>query len=74
MHQWRITLLPGVLEAARHTVILATGADKALALREVLQGPYDPLKFPAQIGAKQATWFIDEAAGAMLEDSAKESA
>src|SRR5689334_1552340 len=29
MHQWRVTLLPRVLEAARHTAILATGADKA---------------------------------------------
>jgi 6-phosphogluconolactonase len=26
--QWRVTLLPGVLLAARHTVYLATGADK----------------------------------------------
>ena len=29
MHQWRVTLLPGVLEAARNTVVLVTGADKA---------------------------------------------
>jgi 6-phosphogluconolactonase len=66
MHQWRITLLPPVLEAARHTVILATGADKAQALHAVLHGPYEPMKFPAQIAAKEATWYIDEAAGAML--------
>jgi 6-phosphogluconolactonase len=66
MHQWRITLLPPVLEAARHTVILATGADKAAALHAVLNGPYDPMNFPAQIAAKEATWFIDEPAGAML--------
>ena len=66
MHQWRITLLPAVLEAARHTLILAAGEDKAEALRSVLQGPYEPMKFPAQIAAKEATWFIDQAAGAML--------
>jgi 6-phosphogluconolactonase len=66
MHQWRLTLLPGVMEAARHTVILATGADKAQALEAVLHGPYDPVKFPAQIAAERATWFIDEAAGASL--------
>jgi 6-phosphogluconolactonase len=70
MHQWRITLLPPVLEAARHTVILATGADKAQALHAVMHGPYEPINFPAQIAAKEATWFIDEAAGGMLtEDS-----
>jgi len=66
MHQWRITLLPAVLEAAGHTVILATGEDKAEALRAVIDGPYEPIKFPAQIAAKDATWFIDGAAGAML--------
>ena len=68
MHQWRITLLPAMLEAARHTVILATGPDKAEALHAVLQGPYEPLTFPAQIAAKEATWYIDEAAGAMLTE------
>ena len=52
MHQWRVTLLPGVLEAARNTVVFATGADKAEALEAVLQGPYDPMKWPAQIGAR----------------------
>jgi 6-phosphogluconolactonase len=68
MHQWRITLLPAVLEAARNTVILATGADKAQALHAVLRGPYEPLNFPAQIAAKDAAWYIDEAAGAMLTE------
>jgi 6-phosphogluconolactonase len=61
MHQWRVTLLPGVLEAARNTVVLATGADKAAALEAVLQGPYDPMKWPAQIGARgsDVTWYTD---------------
>jgi 6-phosphogluconolactonase len=61
MHQWRVTLLPGVLEAARHTVVLATGADKAAALEAVLHGPYDPMKWPAQIGARgdNVTWYTD---------------
>ena len=60
-HQWRVTLLPGVLAAALHTVILATGADKAAALDAVLKGPYDPMKWPAQIGARDinVTWFTD---------------
>ena len=68
MHQWRITLLPRVLEAGRHTLVLATGADKAAALHAVLHGPYEPMNFPAQIAAKEATWYIDEAAGAMLTE------
>lgn len=63
----RITLLPRVLESARHTVILATGVDKAQPLAAVLREPYDPLKYPAQIAARDAAtarWFIDEAAAA----------
>lgn len=77
MHQWRLTLLPGVLEAARNTVLLATGEDKAAALEAVLHGPYDPGKWPAQIASREgskATWFVDEAASALLKDLPKEMA
>ena len=42
MHQWRVTLLPGVLEAACHTVVLATGADKAPALEPCCMVPTIP--------------------------------
>jgi 6-phosphogluconolactonase len=61
MHQWRVTLLPGVLEAAWHTASLVTGLDKTPALEAVLHGPYDPMKWPAQIGARDANvrWFTD---------------
>jgi 6-phosphogluconolactonase len=65
-NQWRVTLLPGVLEAARNTVILATGADKAEAVRAVFNEPYDPVKFPAQIAARQAAWFLDGPAARLL--------
>jgi 6-phosphogluconolactonase len=61
--QWRITLLPGVLMAARHSALLVTGADKAGALRSVLRGPFDPLHHPAQIASGDGTvWFVDAAA------------
>ena len=72
MRQWRVTLLPGVLEAARNTVMLATGSDKAQALDAVLHGAYDPVKLPAQIAAREATWFLDEAAAAFLKDLPEE--
>ena len=61
--QWRITLLPGVLLAARHTALLVAGADKTAALRSVLSEPIDPLHYPAQIALGQGTvWFVDVAA------------
>ena len=65
----RVTLMRAVLESALHTVILATGADKAEPLRNVLRGPHEPLRYPAQINSIDpvtATWFIDEAAAAGL--------
>jgi 6-phosphogluconolactonase len=68
MNQWRITLLPGVLEAARNTAMLVTGEDKAAVLREVLEGPYRPVEYPCQIAAQAETtaWFSDEAASRTL--------
>jgi 6-phosphogluconolactonase len=64
--QHRVTLLPGVLEKARHTLCLVTGADKAPGLKQVLHGARDPLHVPSQIASAETIWFIDEAAGAQL--------
>jgi 6-phosphogluconolactonase len=61
-HQWRVTLLPGTLSAARNAVFLAAGADKAEALRNVFHAPRDPRRYPAQLLADQAVWFLDAAA------------
>ena len=45
-NQWRVTLLPGVLLAAKHTVFLVAGADKAEAVRAVFKEEYDPEEVP----------------------------
>jgi 6-phosphogluconolactonase len=68
--QWRVTLLPGALLAARHTVFLVTGGDKAGAVRAVFNEPYDPKQYPAQIAShhgRSVTWFLDAAAAALLD-------
>lgn len=65
-NQWRVTLLPAVLGAARNTVLLVAGADKIDALRAVFQDPYDPKQHPAQIAAKQSEWFLDRAAAHVI--------
>jgi len=69
MDQWRVTLLPAVLEAARNTALLVTGRDKAIVMRGALQGAFDPQRIPVQIASRDgfpATWFVDEAAVSML--------
>jgi 6-phosphogluconolactonase len=62
----RITLLPGVLEGARHTLCLATGADKAEVLHKVLRGPVDPTLLPSQIASANTVWYIDKSAAQLL--------
>jgi 6-phosphogluconolactonase len=68
--QWRITLLPGVLLAARHTAMLVTGGDKAGAIRAVFCEEYDPKQYPAQMAShhtRQCVWFLDDAAAALTD-------
>jgi len=69
MKSHRVTLLPGVLIAARATVIQAAGENKAEPIRNVLEGPDDPYQFPCQIGTRgfdNAVWFLDTAAASKL--------
>jgi len=64
--QWRVTLLPGPLLAARHVLYLVSGSDKADSLRAVFEGPSEPVKYPAQLIGRSAEWFLDEPAAALL--------
>lgn len=68
--QWRVTLLPGALLAAKHTVFLVAGADKQESVRAVFEEEYDPKRYPAQIAShhgRGVTWFLDNAAAALLK-------
>jgi 6-phosphogluconolactonase len=69
LNSHRVTLLPAVLLAAKHTVMLVTGADKAEPLADVLYGPHDPKKFPCQLTERdggEVAWFLDQAAAAKI--------
>jgi 6-phosphogluconolactonase len=70
LNQWRVTLMPSVLLAARHTVVFAPGADKADTTRAVLDGDLDSSRWPAQIPAHLArgvAWFMDRDAAGLLD-------
>jgi 6-phosphogluconolactonase len=65
----RITLTAPAINAARHVRFLVAGADKADALAQVLEGPRDPARYPAQLIAPRdgdLVWFVDAAAAATL--------
>jgi 6-phosphogluconolactonase len=67
--KWRVTLLPGALLAAKNTVFLVTGADKAPGVGNVFHQEFDPKQYPAQLISRQSkrvTWFLDQAAAAEL--------
>jgi 6-phosphogluconolactonase len=65
---WRITLTPLAINAARHAAFLVSGAPKAPMLAQVLEGPRDPARLPAQIvqPAGELRWLVDAAAAARL--------
>ena len=64
----RVTLLPGVLLAAKRTVLQVSGDEKAEAVRQVLTEPEDFFRYPCQIASRdgKAVWFLDRAAAAKL--------
>ena len=69
-NMWRVSLLPGVLLAAKHTVFLVTGGDKAETVRAVFHEEYDPMKYPAQIAShhgRGVAWFLDEGAASLMD-------
>ena len=60
----RLTFTPPILNAARNVLFLATGADKADALHAVIEGPFNPDEYPAQIVRPpngEVTWMVDSA-------------
>jgi 6-phosphogluconolactonase len=67
--KWRVTLLAGTLLAAKNTVFLVTGADKAPGVGQVFHQEFDPKHYPAQLISRQSkrvTWFLDQAAAAKV--------
>jgi len=65
----RLTFTPPILNAAKHILFLVTGAEKADAVRAVLEGDYQPEEYPAQIVRPtqgEVTWMLDTAAASTL--------
>jgi 6-phosphogluconolactonase len=70
----RITLTPPVLNNAARVLFMVHGAEKAPALKAVLEGPYEPDQLPAQIikpKVGKVLWLVDPSAAAMLAPQAK---
>lgn len=67
---WRITLTADAINSARNIIFLIAGADKAPALKEVIQGERNPELYPSQLiepNYGTRLWMIDEAAATLLK-------
>jgi 6-phosphogluconolactonase len=67
---WRVTITPKVINSARNVVFAVEGAEKAEILASVLEGPIDPVKYPAQIVhpySGRLIWLVDASAAGMLK-------
>lgn len=66
----RLTLTFPTINNARNVIFLVSGAEKAEALREVLQGEFQPDKFPAQkvkLNGGNLLWLVDGDAARLLQ-------
>ena len=71
----RITLTAPAASNTGQVVFMVTGADKALALKAVLEGPYEPEQLPAQLLQPKdgkLLWLVDAAAGGLLATGIRE--
>jgi 6-phosphogluconolactonase len=69
---WRITATPPVLNNARQIAFLVTGASKAEAVRQVIEGERLVNIYPAQIVAPyhgSVRWMLDKEAASLLREA-----
>jgi 6-phosphogluconolactonase len=65
----RVTLTAPAVNNAANVIFMITGADKACALKSVLEGPLEPEQLPAQMiqpANGNVSWLVDQAAGSLL--------
>ena len=65
----RVSMTAPLINAARQILFLALGQDKATVIREIIAGPFDPERLPAQLirpTGGRLKWIIDPAAAEKL--------
>ena len=69
LNSWRFTMSFPLINNARNIMFLVSGSEKAVTLRNVLQGERQPNELPAQSVEPvdgDLEWFVDEAAAEFL--------
>src|SRR6202049_1188849 len=68
----RITMTAPAANNAEMILFMVAGKEKALALKAVLEGPYEPEQLPAQLLQPtngKLLWLVDETAGSLLSNA-----
>ncbi len=68
---FRVTMTAPMINNARNILFLIAGEEKRVVLDKVLNGPYIPDKYPAQLikpSDGELKWFVDSKAGALLSE------
>jgi 6-phosphogluconolactonase len=77
LRMWRVTLTAPILNQARKTIFLVSGASKAWVLDQVINGPRQPKQLPAQLIQPQngeLLWLVDQAAASLIQRDSEKSA
>ncbi|OFW55623.1 MAG: 6-phosphogluconolactonase [Actinobacteria bacterium RBG_16_64_13] len=72
---WRISLTASFINKAASVLFLASGRAKAAVVGEVLEGPIDPERLPAQLVRPQSgtvVWYLDDDSAALLAGRSSE--
>lgn len=71
LKMYRITLTPSVINHSENIIFLVTGENKAPAVSAVLEGKFEPQRYPAQLInciAGKTIWYLDKAAATLIKD------
>lgn len=71
---WRVTLTAQFINRAAVVVFVVSGKAKAAVVREVIEGPVDPVRLPAQLirpVSGDLRWFLDDDSASLLSDALK---
>lgn len=68
---YRVTLTPPIVNQAASVAFIVSGASKSQVLKEVLEGPWDPMRLPAQLVRPElhggdVYWLVDSEAASHL--------
>jgi len=74
---WRVTLTAPLINRSGSVIFVVGGPAKAAIVKEVLEGPVDPLRLPAQLIKPvngDLRWYLDDDSASLLAETAMDGA